>query len=104
MLPRNFSIVKEDSLLMPSALKTFITVKNRILISNANEMWSTYQTSYANFCCQDNVFRPFTCAHPVIPGFTRCRLFCSRLYNGRYSINNGLGPTNDMCPDSTLKS
>src|SRR5215216_2670230 len=45
---------------------------------------------------------PLTCAHPVIPGRTVCRLRCSVLNKGRYSIGNGLGPMRDMSPFSTF--
>ena len=41
--------------------------------------FSTYHTSSANLSCQLAAFLPFTCAHPVIPGFTSCRRISSAL-------------------------
>ncbi len=46
---------------------------------DTNERLITYQTSYSNFCCHEIAFLPFTCALPVIPGFTKCLFLCSSL-------------------------
>ena len=50
------------------------------------------------------VLRPLTCANPVIPGLTSCRLACSAEYNGKKSTNNGLGPINAISPIRTLNN
>src|SRR5450755_902260 len=55
---------------MPSRRSTCLTVRARILRSSEKLRCSTYQTSYSNFACQDKLLRPWTCAHPVIPGLT----------------------------------
>ncbi len=49
-------------------------------------------------------FRPFTCAHPGIPGLTLCLLACSSPYNGRYATKRGFGPINDISPLMTFIS
>src|SRR5688572_11082038 len=87
---------------MPSVLKTFLMVRNNILKSNAKDIWSTYQTSNSNLLSQLIALRPFTCAHPVIPGLTSCLLFCKDEYKGKYSTNKGRGPTKLMSPLITL--
>ena len=53
---------------IPSDLNTFFNVVKTILQSKTKVQFSTYQTSYSNFCCQLIAFLPFTCAQPVIPG------------------------------------
>ena len=45
LLVEYLPLYTEVPLLTPSALNTFTTVKNKILISNAKDMLSTYQTS-----------------------------------------------------------
>src|SRR5690606_9285802 len=85
-------------------LNTFIIVLNRICRSNTKLWFSTYQTSYSNFCSHDIALRPFTCAHPVIPGFTSWRFCCHSLYKGKYSGNKGLGPTKLISPFSTFNN
>ena len=42
---------------MSARFKTFITVIKRILMSNNNEQWSTYQTSNSNFFVQEMLLR-----------------------------------------------
>jgi len=67
-------------------------------------MCSTSYTSYSNFCSQRMALRPFTRAHPVIPGFTSWRLAWRALYNGRYSTSNGRGPTRLISPFITFSN
>src|SRR5690606_29451558 len=83
---------------------TVIRVIHNILRSSQKDQLSTYQTSYANFSSQESAFLPFTWAHPVIPGRTSWRRAGSGVYNGKYSISNGRGPTRLMSPLSTLNS
>src|SRR5690554_4666409 len=101
-LPVNLAMVASPSALIPSRTNTFFTVRNRILISNHSERLSTYHTSSLNFSSQLSELRPFTCAQPVTPGRTSWRRYCSALYNGRYSISNGRGPTKLISPFSTF--
>lgn len=49
------------------SFKYFFIVKNTILQSNKNEIFSNIKLK---FCCQDNKFKTFSWAQPVIPGFT----------------------------------
>ena len=48
--------------------------------------------------------RPLTCACPVMPGRTKWRLACSWLYNGKYSMSSGRGPTMLISPLMTFQS
>lgn len=75
-----------------------------ILKSRIKEQLSTYQTSYSNFLLKTSRFRPWTCAHPLIPGRTSWRRACSFEYKGRYLTNNGLGPIRAMSPFNTFIS
>ena len=52
-------------------------VRRRIFRSSHRLRWSTYQRSNANFCSQLRLLRPLICTHPVIPGLTKWRRFCS---------------------------
>src|SRR5690554_573286 len=101
-LPVNLAMVASPSALIPSRTNTFFTVRNRILISNHSERLSIYHTSSLNFSSQLSELRPLTCAQPVTPGRTSWRRYCSVEYKGRYSINNGRGPTKLISPLSTF--
>ena len=67
-------------------------------------MLSTYLISFSNFCSQLMALRPLTCANPVSPGLTSCRLDSRLLYNGRYSTKRGRGPTIAISPTKIFKS
>src|SRR5690606_18020799 len=101
-LPIKRSAVTCPSWAIPSRLKTFKIVLNRILKSSPKLCCPTYQTSYSNFSSQEIAFRPFTCAQPVIPGFTLWRFRCTSLYKGKYSGNSGRGPTKLISPFKTF--
>jgi len=73
-------------------------------MSRSSVLLSTYQASSSNLLSQSTAFRPLTWAQPVIPGRTSCLLACSGVYSGRYSINNGRGPTRLMSPRRTFQS
>ena len=73
-------------------------------MSRSSVLLSTYQASSSNLIFQSTAFRPLTWAQPVIPGRTSCLLACSGVYSGRYSINNGRGPTRLMSPRRTFQS
>src|SRR5690554_2365360 len=103
-LPENAVIVASPSALIPSRTKTFFTVSHNILISNQNERLSTYHTSSLNLSSQLMALRPLISAQPVTPGRTSWRRYCSLEYKGRYSINNGRGPTKLISPLSTFHS
>src|SRR5260221_369674 len=45
----------------------------RIFRSSHTERWSTYQMSSSMRSLHGSVARPFTCAQPVMPGFTSSR-------------------------------
>src|SRR5216683_607285 len=100
--PPNSSIVACPAADIPSRRTTRHTVIPRIFTSRLRLQWSTYHVSRANFSSQRIAFRPFTCAHPVMPGFTSCRLACSGVYRSRYSITSGRGPTRLNSPRSTF--
>ena len=85
-------------------LNSFFTVRKITFRSNQSDLLSTYHTSRLNLFSQLIALRPFTCAHPVTPGFTSWRRYCSLEYNGKYSINRGLGPTRLMSPLKTFMS
>lgn len=103
-VPLNSSMVAWVFEEMPSRLNTFKIVRKNIFRSSAKERCSTYHTSSLNFSSQLMAFLPFTCAHPVIPGLTRCLFRCSALYRGRYEIRRGLGPIRLISPFRTLIS
>lgn len=97
-------MVTEVSEEMPSLINTFFKVSTMISASNLKLIFSTYQTSYSNFCSQLMAFLPFTCAQPVMPGLTSCRLFCRELYKDKYSANKGLGPIRLISPLITFNN
>ena len=69
-----------------------------IFKSSTKLILSTYQTSSLNFSSQLIALLPFTCAQPVMPGFTACLRFCSLLYRGRYCRSRGRGLIKLMSP------
>src|ERR1051326_1886096 len=100
--PRTPPIVACPACEIPCRVTPLHIVRARIFASSHRLQWSTYHVSRLNFSSQVIAFRPFTCAQPVIPGFTRCRRACSAVYRGRYSTNKGLGPTKLNSPRSTF--
>ena len=54
--------------------KMLTSVRRRILMSSRSDQFSMYQRSYLVRSAMDvSPRRPFTCAQPVIPAFSRCR-------------------------------
>ena len=90
--------------LMPWRVHRQQRVPKRISASSQRLRWSTYHTSSMRRWSHGRALRPFTCAHPVIPGRTSWRRNCSGEYRSRYSIRSGRGPTRLISPRITFHS
>src|SRR4029077_12692678 len=97
-------IVARPAGVAPARARTARAVRTRILASRKRLQWSTYQTSRANRSSQSTAFRPWTTAHPVMPGRTSCRLRSSCVYRSRYFVSNGRGPPRLRSPRTTFRS
>ena len=102
--PTNSVIVTPGAWSTPLPRRTMPTVRARMRASRASDAWSTYQTSMASRSSQPVVLRPFTWAHPVMPGPDLQPAGLGVVVPRRYVTGRGRGPTRAMSPRTTWTS
>ena len=75
-----------------------------ILISSARLIFLIYFKSHSSLSSQLIVFRPFTCASPLSPGFAVCLILCSSVIKTMSRTSCGRGPITDIVPLKILNA